>query len=289
MLTFVRIVEMRTLSAAAISLKTTQPTVSRRLKALEGALGVKLIHRTTHQQTITDEGKAFYSHAKDILLRWEIAESEIKGHRETPSGLLRVQVPHALGQDHLLPVVDSYLKKFKDMRVDWILKDQMPDFLSQNVDCAIHVGYVEEPSLVAIKLFEIPRILVASPHAFKNHKKLDHPEKLKTLPWLSLKNFYINELTFKNKVSGETSTIAFEPVFSTDNLYALKNMTILGHGISVISAWAAEQELKAARLVQICQAWRAPSFSVYLTYPQSKYKPAKLTQFIEELKKANFI
>lgn len=51
------------------------------------------------------------------------------------------------------------------------------------------------------------------------------------------------------------------------------------------SALIDQEELKNGKLVQICPQWEGARFPVYLTYPQSKHKPAKLTKFIELIKK----
>lgn len=59
MSTFVKIVESKSLSAAAVSLRTTQPTISRRLKLLENSLEVKLLQRTTHKMSLTLELNGF--------------------------------------------------------------------------------------------------------------------------------------------------------------------------------------------------------------------------------------
>lgn len=57
MQTFVRIVEAGSLSAAAARLETSQPTISRRLQALEKLLGLKLVQRTTHVMKLTEDGE----------------------------------------------------------------------------------------------------------------------------------------------------------------------------------------------------------------------------------------
>jgi DNA-binding transcriptional LysR family regulator len=56
MQTFVRIVEAGSLSAAAAQMNATQPTVSRRLQALERSLGLKLLQRSTHAMKLTEDG-----------------------------------------------------------------------------------------------------------------------------------------------------------------------------------------------------------------------------------------
>jgi len=69
--TFVRIVEAGSLSAAAVQLGSTQPTVSRRLQALERLLGVRLLQRSTHAMTLTDDGARCYDLAKELVAGWQ--------------------------------------------------------------------------------------------------------------------------------------------------------------------------------------------------------------------------
>ena len=68
--TFVRIVEAGSLSAAAQQLGTSQPTVSRRLQALERSLGIKLLQRSTHVMKLTEDGDRCFAHAKALLEDW---------------------------------------------------------------------------------------------------------------------------------------------------------------------------------------------------------------------------
>ena len=95
--TFVRIVEAGSLSAAAAQLHTTQPTISRRLQALERSLGMRLLQRTTHTMRLTVDGERCFKRAKELLANWAAFEADLRGAQEEPDGLLRVAVPHAFG------------------------------------------------------------------------------------------------------------------------------------------------------------------------------------------------
>jgi DNA-binding transcriptional LysR family regulator len=107
--TFVRIVDAGSLSAAARLLATTQPTISRRLKALEKSLGVRLLQRSTHAMKLTDDGMRCYARAKELIAGWQEFESEIRGAGDEPVGLLRVMAPHAFGQQQLVaPLADTW-------------------------------------------------------------------------------------------------------------------------------------------------------------------------------------
>ncbi len=282
--TFITIVDSKNLSSAAVALNTTQPTVSRRLGALEKGLGIKLIHRTTHQMQLTEEGRQFYQHAKEIIERWSQIEAEMTGAKVSPKGTLRVQVPQALGIGKFNHVLSKYLETYKETNIEWSLSDRMPDFLSENLDCAIKVGNIDDPNMVAIKIMDLQRVIVASSKLIKDPKKYDHPKKLEELSWLSFNLHYTDSVSLFQTKTKQKCTLNIHPRFSTDNLFSIRESIASGLGIGVISKWVVEKDLAEGSIVQLCKNWEAPSLPVYLIYPQSSLKPAKLQKFVELLK-----
>ncbi|MCH6088527.1 LysR family transcriptional regulator, partial [Salmonella enterica] len=77
--TFIRIVEAGSLSAAALQLGATQPTISRRLQLLERTLGVRLLQRSTHAIRLTEDGQRCYERARELTTTWQSLESEVSG------------------------------------------------------------------------------------------------------------------------------------------------------------------------------------------------------------------
>lgn len=73
---FVRTVELGSMSAAAVELDLSSQLAGRQVRALEGALGVKLLNRTTRRQSLTDGGRLFYERAKNILAEMEAAQAD---------------------------------------------------------------------------------------------------------------------------------------------------------------------------------------------------------------------
>lgn len=284
--TFVRIVDAGSLSAAARLLETTQPTVSRRLKALEKSLGVRLLQRSTHAMTLTDDGMRCYARAKELLAGWQAFESEIRGAGDEPVGLLRVIAPHAFGQHMLVAPLAEYLRRYPRMAVDWTLHDRAPDFIGDGIDCAIQVGAVTDTSLVAIRLGDVPRIVVAAPSILDGGAIPARPEQLGALPWIAVSHFYRNELDLIHAATGKTARVAIRPRMYTDNLYAMRNAALMGVGAAVGSQWALREELEAGRLVQLAPQWQAPSLPIWLLYPPARFYPARLRRFIDIMRAA---
>ncbi len=282
--TFVRIIESGSLSAAAQQMNTTQATVSRRLKSLEDLLGARLLLRTTHAMKLTDDGERCYQHARSVLASWQALEDEIKNAEGEPVGVLRVRAPHAFGQDQLIAPLTAFLNRYPGLCVDWMLNDKSPDFISDNIDCALHVGPDIDPSVIAVELAEVPRIVVASPELLARHPPVEDIDSLAALPWVALSTFYRREVTLHHIGSGERQAFTVLPRLSSDSLYAIRRTILNGLGVGMISAWAVEEDLREGRLVQLLPQWQAPALPVYLLYPWARYYPARLRRFLELMK-----
>ncbi|WP_375744164.1 LysR family transcriptional regulator [Corallococcus interemptor] len=280
MQTFIRIVDAGSLSSAAAQLGTTQPTVSRRLQALERSLGLRLLQRSTHAMKLTEDGARCYERAKELLASWSLFESDLRGASDEPEGTLRVVVPHAFGQELLVAPLTEYLGRHPRVSVEWLLHDRPVDFIADGIDCAIHVGEVQDPSVVAIRVAEVPRIVVAAPSVLAGGPLPAHPDALARLPWLSLRTFYRHEIPLTHVATGEVQPIVFQPRVSTDSLYALRSAAVMGLGVCVGSSWVLQEELRRGRLLHLVPEWRAAPLPMYLLYPSARFHPARLRRFV---------
>lgn len=284
MQTFVRIVEAGSLSAAARQLGTTQPTVSRRLQALERQLGQPLVQRSTHALRLTDTGERTFARAKALAAEWEAFEQSLRAEPALPEGLLRVQVPHAFGQEHLIAPLVQALQAAPGLRVDWLLNDAPPSFIEQGLDCAIRVGGKAEGAVVAIPLAQVPRVLVASP-ALLAGRRLKAPEDLAALPWIALSTFYRHDLPLRRD-DGLRQRVPIQPVLATDSLYATRAAARLGLGAALMSGWSVREDIAEGRLVRLLPRWRGEPLPVQLLYPNPPAPGPRLRYFIEAMRRS---
>ena len=284
MQTFIRIVEAGSLSAAARQLGTTQPTVSRRLQALEQQFGQPLIQRSTHALRLTETGERALARAKALAAEWEDFEQSLRAEPARPEGLLRVQVPHAFGQEHLIAPLVRALQEAPGLRVDWLLNDATPNFIEQGLDCAIRVGGTVEGAVVAIPLARVPRVLVASPELAARHR-IEEPDDLASLPWIAISTFYRQELQLERD-DGVRQRLGIRPVLATDSLYATREAARLGLGAALLSGWAVHQDIADGRLVHLLPRWRGPALPVHLLYPNPPAPTARLRYFVEAMRRS---
>jgi DNA-binding transcriptional LysR family regulator len=278
--TFLRIVDAGKLSAAARRLGTTQPTVSRRLQMLESWLGVKLLQRTTHSMSLTEDGERFSVRARNLMEDWNALEEEVRGARTTPSGHLRVVVPHAFGQEQMIAPLADYMRSYPEVTIEWILHDLHPNFIADGIDCAVQLGVADDLNTVAIQLAEVPRIVVASPAFCGKAATSLSIDELHTLPWVALRQYYRDEAFLVNEQNAEERRIPLHTRLYTDSLYALRAAVLSGLGACLVSAWVVAEDLEKGRLVRLVPEWGAASLPVYIAYPYARYYPARLRAFV---------
>ncbi|HEC2573577.1 TPA: LysR family transcriptional regulator [Raoultella ornithinolytica] len=281
MRTFIRIVEAGSLSSAARQLETTQATVSRRLQSLESMLGSRLILRTTHAMKLTDDGERCYQHARQVADAWLALEDEMSIADERPVGVLRVRAPHAFGQQQLLGPLVSFLQRYPQLAVEWMLNDKTVDFLSDNIDCAIRVGAEVDPATVSVLLAEVPRSLVVAPELLSRYPALAIPQDLSRLPWVAISTFYQHEVELQHQEDSRELSFGIVPCLSTDSVYVARNTALAGLGAAIVSSWAVTEDIAAGRLIEPFPQWRASPLPVHLVYPWARYYPTRLRKFLD--------
>ncbi len=218
-----------------------------------------------------------------LLADWDAMQASLRGAQEEPEGLLRVLVPHALGQLQLMQPLIELLRRSPRLSVEWLLDDQPPKFRAQDLDCAIRVGTLVDSSVVALKLAEIPRIVVAAPRLLEGRPPPQSPADLSGFDWLALGTYYRNELTLLGP-GGQQARLALRPRLITDSLFALRSAVQSGLGVAVMSAWITQPDLAKGDLVQLLPQWRAPALPVHLIYPYQRHQPAKLRHFVAAMR-----
>ncbi len=198
---------------------------------------------------------------------------------------MRVTVPHGPGQEMLLGPVTDFLQKHRRVTVEWLFHDTKPEFLADQVDCAIQFGRPTNPSHVAIELGCLSRIVVAAPQLLTNYSS-DDCRALSSAPWLMLKTQFrsSNAIVLNNRKSAGTCEIPISPRFITDSLFALRSAAINEMGLCVGSEWIFSQELEKGILANALPGWYASPLNIYIVYPYARHYSAKLRLFVASVR-----
>lgn len=159
---FVTAIERGSFSAAARVLGLSPSAVSRTIAGIEARLGVRLVLRTTRALAVTPEGEAYHRGARRILQDLSEAEHAIC-NQGAPRGRLRVSSTLAHGRHALIPLLPEFLERYPAIRVDLSLTDARIDLVEERADVAIRIGPLPDSNLMARRLGDSGRTIIAAP------------------------------------------------------------------------------------------------------------------------------
>ncbi|MEM9104702.1 MAG: LysR family transcriptional regulator [Pseudomonadota bacterium] len=273
--TFVRIAERGSLSEAARDLGTSQPSVSRQLAALENRLGVVLARRTTHELTLTSDGRALLADARRMLGEWEAIE-ERQDETGALKGVIRVIAPVALGQSLFIQVASRFMKDHPGVTIEWRLRDEAIRFAEEGCDCWLKVGPVPDDTLVVRELASVERLVVSSPDVLSTHEG----STLQELPWLTLGPFEGNRIELFDK-EGRADVSFVTPRLASDNIIAIHEAAKQGVGVAILPHWFVSDDLKSGTLVDVFPERRAARLPINLALASGTRRPRRVERFCE--------
>jgi len=281
--TFIRIADAGSISAAARDLGRSQPSVSRQLAELESRFKSQLMHRTTHDLSLTAAGAELLADARQLLDGWEALEEKHLDAEETMRGKLKVVVPVAFGQLYLLDSVIQFQKQHPGLSLSWQLIDGDIRFAEVGCDCWIKIGDVSDKSLTAEPLGQVERMAVAAPELLTKCNEPKTPRDLEKISCIALEPFEGGRIPLSNP-QGKTVVVSPPTRMTTNNISAVYQATLAGLGWAIMPRWFIESELNSGQLVNLLPTWRAPKLSIRVASLPGRHRPRRLQSFLEVLK-----
>jgi DNA-binding transcriptional LysR family regulator len=153
---FLAIAREGTLAGAAQKLGQSQPTMGRRLRALEQAVGQTLFQRTGDGFVLTDEGQAVLPHAERIEDEALALQRRLDGSNEGLEGLLRVSSSDWFGAHLLAPVFAEFAKAYPAVVVELLTSQIRFSLPRREADLVFRIRPFDEPEVIARRLMTIP-------------------------------------------------------------------------------------------------------------------------------------
>ena len=177
-LAFVRVADAQSFTVAAERLGLSRSAIGKCIGRLEQNLGVRLLHRSTRNVSLSDEGRLFYEHAQRILSEVENATDAMASRKQSPRGRLRIDLPVSLGRLHVMPLLREYLRRWPDVEADVSFSDDYVDLIRDGIDVAIRIGGDTDSRLVRKVLAPHRLIVCAAPDYLDRHGAPETPDDL---------------------------------------------------------------------------------------------------------------
>jgi DNA-binding transcriptional LysR family regulator len=248
--------------------------LSRRIAALEDAVGARLFLRTTRRMAVTARGE-------QLLAQWQRMEAvmaelaaDLRPADGGLAGRLRLQLPASLGRYRVAPLLAEFMRKHPDVRIEAVYDDTWVDMVAGKVELAVRVGRLADVQLVAHRVGRMRVFPCASPDYLASVPPLRDPADLKAHRCITFSGYRRGTLWSFTR-GRRRRAVRIDPVLSSNDAQAIRDAILAGVGIGLQGDYMADSMVAEGRLVELFPDWQLPVFDVHLLWlPGADRDPA---------------
>jgi len=273
----VAVLEAGSLAAASRRLRRSPPSITRALAALEDRVGARLVERTTRRLTATEAGRTLAGQARAVLAGYADA---VRDANEAPlRGTVRVTAPVVFGRRHVTPLVIAFLDAHPAVAVDLVLADRNLDLVEEGLDAAVRIGPLADSSMVARRVGEVRRVLVASPDY------LAARGTPRTLGDLARHDTIFSSgrpvpVEWRFREGARERVVRLAPRLLVNEVEAALIAARMGRGIAMALSYQVVDDLAAGVLLRLLPGHEPPPLPVQLVVPGGRHMAQRVRAFL---------
>ena len=277
---FAAVAEAGSFAGAARRLRLSPAAVTRAVAALEDRLGVRLVNRTTRSLSLTEPGQGYLAAVRRTLADLEEAERLAAGTSGVPQGHLRLTAPVTFGRMHLMPVLADFLDAQPQLTASLTLLDRVANLIEEGFDVAVRIARLPDSTMVARRIGEVRRLLVAAPAYLAQRGTPRAPEDLLGHAVVAFEGMFPGG-GWRFERDGRGETVALAPRLAVNDAAAAIAAAERGQGITGVLSYMAAPQLAAGTLVPVLADLAPPPVPVQILYPQSRLVAPKVRAFVD--------
>ncbi|WP_017326147.1 LysR family transcriptional regulator [Synechococcus sp. PCC 7336] len=278
-LTFTKVVEQGSFTAAAELLGLPKSSVSRGVSRLETRLRTRLLQRSTRRLHLTEIGRRYYDRCRRIVQELEEANGIVENYQSQPSGLLRITAPYVLGQAFLGPILVNFLSFHPNVQCQVELSNRCIDMIEEGLDLAIRVGTLPDSSLIMTHLGRASAGLFASPTYLEQHGIPQIPTDLCGHTLLDNASALATSWTLSQ--GSERAEIKVLPRLVCNDVDILVETAIAHQGIAVLPKFTALHAVQNEQLKSVLPGWHVKRVDINALYPSYKDLSPAVRAFVD--------
>ena len=279
---FVRVTESGGFTAAARRLNVSTAAVSENVQALENALGVRLLNRTTRRVSLTEIGRDYYERCVQILHDLEEADEAAGTLQLTPRGQLRVYCHEGISP-FVAPIVTGFLTRYPEASVDLRTGHVTIDLVQEGFDLAIAPFPPSDSTLISRRLAAGRFTLCCAPAYLDRHPTPRCPADLAAHNCLRYAYLPFGDHWPFLDAGGNTVVARVSGNLITTNRQTLRAAAIAGIGLWLAPPYMIFDLLASGALVPLLPDYQAPEIEIIAVYPHRRHMTAKVRAFIDTL------
>ncbi|WP_368413127.1 LysR substrate-binding domain-containing protein [Dongia sp.] len=277
---FVAVADAGSFARAGARLNISPPAVTRAISSLEGRLDAQVFNRTTRSLSLTEVGARFLENARRLLAEMETAEKEAVGETAVPSGHLALTASVTFGRLWLAPVVCAFLEANPRITASIALLDRVANMVEEGFDVAIRIGSLPDSTVIARRVGEVRRLLVASPTYLAKRGVPQSPADLKLHSIIAFTGLMPNR-EWRHIADGATGQVSLLPRLEINDAAFALAAAEKGDGITMALSYMVAEQIRKGRLVPVLEKFTPPPVPVQIVYPQARILAPKIRAFVD--------
>jgi DNA-binding transcriptional LysR family regulator len=268
---FVQVVDRQGFSAASRALGVPKSSLSRRIIALERALGARLIQRTSRRFAVTETGREVYRHALGMVVEAEAARDAVRRKLTEPSGTIRYTCSIGMAR-YMADLVTRFLLAFPKVGIVQCVTNRFVDLVEEGFDLGVrgHARPLPNSSLVQRSLAQTPWALFAAPGYLARAGDPAGPAELADHAGLALGSRGNETIWRLRTPDGQAAEVPFSARLQSDDAETLKRAAIAGLGILALPRYVCRADVADGTLCRVLPAWTAGEAAITLLMPSRR-------------------
>lgn len=279
---FVAALDEGSLAGASRRTGRSAAAVSRAIAFLEAHVGVPLLHRTTRSIKLSEAGERYATACRKVLAELDEADRQAAGERSVPRGTLTISATVFSGLEILRSIVDAYMDEFPTVNVRLHLLERPVNLVEEGMDLALRITHLADSTLVAHRIGEVRRVVVASPRYLAVHPQIAEPADLGKQQIIAMAHMGMDSWSFPALEGSSISrSVSFTPRLVVNNIRAAIDSAVEGHGVTRLLSYHVAPEIRQGKLKVLLAGDEPPPIPVNIVTPFGRLSVPKVRAFVD--------
>ena len=265
----------RSFRLTAQELGISVSALSRLISNLEQRSGTRFFNRTTRSVSLSEAGERFLLKLEPALREIEEAWDGVNELRDECVGTIKIVSPHGLAFMLIRSLIRQFLLRYPSMRVEITTEQKPVDIVAGGYNLGVRLVESLPKDMVAIPCSQpqnnivvaAPEYLAARGTPMALSDLTDHECVRSRTP-----EGVVDQWVFRK--GGNVVEISIGGSLILDSQPLLLEAALMGAGLSLVGESFAAEHLRTGRLVRLFPGWSNAAGTLYLCFPQSRYRSA---------------
>ncbi|WP_251977546.1 LysR family transcriptional regulator [Salinicola avicenniae] len=271
-------------TAAARTLGMTPSGVAKSVSRLEARVGLKLLHRTTRQISLTAEGEAYLRVCRQAIGELDDVEAALAPDAGDPRGRVRITMPAAFGRRHVLPSLFEQVKRYHRLDLCVSLTERTLDLVAEGQDLAVRIGELDDDGdLIARRLGTQRLVTCAAPAYLAHAASIDRPADLEHHDCIVGPPRESPSSWIFRTPTGDVARQVLHVRHQFNDGESMLAAALAGCGVIQMPSWLVGEHVQGERLIPVLPDFDGCELPIHAVWPKTSLLPPRVRVVIDLL------